>query len=144
LQDFQKHFSEEVIDHSSLSYFPESLIKLEEKRIDAQTTQTAQKEGKTKDAYLQSIGYINEKIYQDGLRKTAERDLTLVFAIQKIGTELKIEVSESDVNAYFEKLGKLYGMNVDDIKKKYKNNLGGVEAFIYQNKIYQELLEFYK
>jgi FKBP-type peptidyl-prolyl cis-trans isomerase (trigger factor) len=117
---------------------------MEERRVDEQTTQTAQKEGKSKDEYLQSIGYSEEKLYKEGLRKTAERDITLVFAIEKIASELKIEVTEADIDAYFEKIAKLYGMKVEDVKDKYKNNLSGIEAFIYQNKLYEELIKFYK
>jgi FKBP-type peptidyl-prolyl cis-trans isomerase (trigger factor) len=78
------------------------------------------------------------------LLKTAEKNVKFVCAIEKIASELKIEVTQKDFNDYFEKVSRLYGMSIDDVKKQYHRNLTNIEAFIFQKKIFSELQKFYK
>jgi trigger factor len=142
-QDFQKAFSEKIIETTKLSHFPDSLIKNEEKRIDYETNKMAEKEGKNKDEYISTLGYTDHELYQQGLRKTAERNITLISAIEKIGEELDIRVERDDIDKHFEKMAKLYNTNIKEVEEKYKENIQGLEAFIFQKKIFDKLFEIY-
>jgi FKBP-type peptidyl-prolyl cis-trans isomerase (trigger factor) len=82
-------------------------------------------------------------MYEEGLKAASKRNITLVCSIQKIAEELDIKVTEQDVNDYFSKVAKLYGMTEDEAKNKYRNS-EGIEAFLFQKKTYDELFKFYK
>ncbi|GMO15527.1 MAG: trigger factor [Mycoplasmoidaceae bacterium] len=142
-QDFQKEFAELLIENTKLSYFPDSLIELEKRKVDDETSKLAANEKMKKDEYIKTIGYENDDMYQEGLEKTAKRNIILVCAIEKIASELKIKVEESDIKDYIEKVKKLYNLNDYEAKKQFKNT-DGITAFLFQKKTFDKIFEFYK
>jgi FKBP-type peptidyl-prolyl cis-trans isomerase (trigger factor) len=128
-----------------LSYVPKSLLDLETKRLNEDVEKKAVSSKITKGEYISKrLGYKDHAAFEHELKKTAEKNLRLVVAIQKIIDDLKIEVSEKDLQAHFEKLAKVYGTSVDAIKQRLNNNFEGVETFILQEKTFDKLIELNK
>jgi FKBP-type peptidyl-prolyl cis-trans isomerase (trigger factor) len=132
-----------IIANTKVSYYPTSLLRIELRKIDDDTIKMAEQRKQTKAEYLASIGYPNNDVYEEGLRRAAERNIILVCAIEKIAEELKIKVNEADLEDYYSKIAKLYGMTEHAVKAKYKN-VDGIEAFLFQKKTYDKLFDFYK
>jgi FKBP-type peptidyl-prolyl cis-trans isomerase (trigger factor) len=78
------------------------------------------------------------------LKVSAEKNIKLVFAIEKIAKELDIKVSESDIEEYFTKVSKLYNQTIENVKEQYKNNMANVEGFIFQKKVFDKLYKVYQ
>jgi FKBP-type peptidyl-prolyl cis-trans isomerase (trigger factor) len=132
-----------IIENTKISYFPASLMQTQREKIDEDTTKTAEQNGQTKSEYLLSIGYSNNDVYIEGIEKAAQRNIILVCAIEKIAEELEIKVQDADLEDYYSKIAKLYGMTERAVKAKYKN-VDGIEAFLFQKKTYDKLFAFYK
>jgi len=143
LQDFQQQFSEQILKVATLDSYPKVLLNDEMKRIDKETNKIAEEKKMTKAHYLKQLGYENDKTYTDGLLKTAQRNITFILALEKIAKDLKIEVTEADYEEYYNKLAKLYNMDVEEVKKKFSKNIEGIQSFIYQSKIFEQLYKIY-
>jgi trigger factor len=145
LQEFEKQFSEALIENSVVEYFPVILIAREKERIDKETDRIAKEKNMNKKEYLASVGYTEDKLYQNGLSLTAERNIKLILGIEKISDELKIVVTKEDIDDYFAKLAKLYGLTIEDVNEKYGSYIANIESFLFKQKIFSEILDkFYR
>ncbi|MBQ4381673.1 MAG: trigger factor [Oscillospiraceae bacterium] len=66
--------------------------------------------------YLSMMG-MDEKALRDELRFNAEKEVKSDLAMEYIAKQESFEVSDEDVEAEYERLGKEYSMDVDSVKK---------------------------
>jgi trigger factor len=134
-----------LIENSKLAFMPKALLDSEIKHLDGDTTKKAE-EKKTKhdDYVLQTLGFSSMGDYKKALKETAVKNLTLVIALEKIIEQLKLEVSDKELDSHFEKMSKAYGMKVEDIKARFNNNLDNIKTFILQEKVFDKLIELNK
>lgn len=134
--------SQELIEKTKVSYFPESLIKDEKNRIMTDIQNKASQAKKTTEEYIQqNLGFKDLIEFNKNVNETANKNLTLVLSIEKLIEILKIEVTEKDLNDYFEKVAKYYGAPVDQIKKQFANRKEGLKVFLSQQKLFDEIIK---
>ena len=73
-------------------------------------------QGMELEQYLSMMG-MDEKALRDELRFNAEKEVKSDLAMEYIAKQESFEVSDEDVEAEYERLGKEYSMNVDSVKK---------------------------
>ncbi|GHU47200.1 trigger factor [Bacilli bacterium] len=137
-----KIISTYLIQNTKLSFIPKSLLEAETKRLDNETTKQAEEKQSKHDAYvLENLRFSNLADYNKSLKETATKNLTLVMALEKIIEELKLEVTDKELNTHFEKMSQVYGTKVDDIKARFNNNFDNIKTFILQEKVFDRLIE---
>lgn len=134
--------SAEIINNTKISYFPDSLVKDEKNRIINDVTKRA---GEAKMSYedfiKKQLGFKDEADFNKNVSETAAKNLTLVLAIEKLIEKLNIKATDKDLNDYFEKVSKYYGMPVEDIKKNFANRAEGLKVFLSQQKLFDEIIK---
>ncbi|MEG1845797.1 MAG: trigger factor [Oscillospiraceae bacterium] len=75
-----------------------------------------QSQGIDMDMYLQYTG-MDMNAFREGFKEKAEMQVKLNLALEKIAEVEKIEVSDEDIDAEYEKYAKAYNMEIDAIKK---------------------------
>jgi len=143
MTDFKKQFRDAVANSTRINYYPGILIKHEMERLETETKDTAEKKGLSIHAYKKQLGYLDDESYENGIKRTAMENIRIVLAVHKMIEDLKIEVTAKDLENYYEKLAKLYGQSVDDIKKITKGNALNIEAFILQENLFEKLISYY-
>jgi FKBP-type peptidyl-prolyl cis-trans isomerase (trigger factor) len=124
---------------------PKSLLDAEIKRLNEDIEKKATQAKTTANEYITTqLGYKNKTDFDKILVQSAEKNLHLIIGIEKIIDELKIEVSADELNKHLEKLARVYGSSIDDIKKRLNNNLDGIETFLLQEKMFDKLIEINK
>ena len=74
-----------------------------------------QNQGINMDMYMQYTGQTVENV-KDSLRATAERQVKMRLAVEKIAALENIEASDEDVEKEYEKLAELYKIGVDEVR----------------------------
>lgn len=95
---------------------PQAMI---EKKIDSDINDFAyrlQAQGLDIQTYLQYTGMDNEK-FREGFKARAEKQVKLDLALEKIIEVEKIEVTEAEIDAEYQKFAEAYNMEMDAIKK---------------------------
>ena len=95
---------------------PQAMI---EKKIDSDINDFAyrlQAQGLDLQTYLQYTGMDNEK-FREGFKARAEKQVKLDLALEKIIEVEKIEVTEAEIDAEYQKFAEAYNMEMDAIKK---------------------------
>jgi FKBP-type peptidyl-prolyl cis-trans isomerase (trigger factor) len=90
------------------------------------------------------LGYKSREAFDQILKESAEKNLQLVMGIEKIIDELKVEVSDEELNEHFQKMARVYGTTIDSIKERLNNNFDGIKTFILQEKVFDELIAINK
>jgi trigger factor len=140
-----KKISEYLIEHSELSYMPKSLINAEIKRLEEDTIKRAEQVKVSKDDFItQKLGYKSNDDFNKALNDSAQKNLKLVVTLEKIISELKLEVSQSELDEHLNKMAKVYGMTIDAIKERFQNNFEGIKTFILQEKVFDKLIDLNK
>lgn len=133
--------SSEITKNTKISYFPASLLKDEKNRMLSDMNKKASQEKKSPEEYVKSLGFKTMKEFEDSLDKPAQENLTLVLGIEKLIERLNIKVTEADVDAYFEKLAKYYGISGSEIKKTFENRIEGLKIYLAQQKLFDEIIK---
>ncbi len=134
--------SQELIEKTKVSYFPESLLKDERNRIMSDIQNKASQSNKSTEQYIQqNLGFKDMIEFNKNVKETANKNLTLVLAIEKLIEKFNIEITEKDLNDYFEKVAKYYGATVDQIKKQFVNRTEGLKVFLSQQKLFDEIIK---
>ena len=134
--------SQELIEKTKVSYFPESLLKDERNRIMSDIQNKASQSNKSTEEYIQqNLGFKDMIEFNKNVKETANKNLTLVLAIEKLIEKFNIEITEKDLNDYFEKVAKYYGATVDQIKKQFVNRTEGLKVFLSQQKLFDEIIK---
>jgi trigger factor len=141
-QEATKAISDFIAENTAISYWPESLVNSEVKRINEDTEKNAKQAGVLLDDYIVStLGYKNHEVYEKQVTEIAKRNLTIVMALEKIIEELKLEVTQSELQSHLNKMGKMYNLKDAEIKQRIKDNYEGVKTFILQEKVFDELIK---
>lgn len=134
--------SQELIAKTKINYFPESLLKDEKNRIMSDIQNKASQAKKSTEEYIQqNLGFKDMIEFNKNVKETANKNLTLVLAIEKLIEKFNIEVSDKDLNEYFEKVAKYYGASIDQIKKQFANRTEGLKVFLSQQKLFDEIIK---
>jgi FKBP-type peptidyl-prolyl cis-trans isomerase (trigger factor) len=121
------------------------LIETETKRLKEDTEKKAADAKIPLKQYIEiHLGYKDQSAYEKIVIESAEKNLRLILAIEKIIDELKIEVTDDDLNQHLEKMGKAYGTTAEDIKQRLNNRFDGVKTFIIQEKVFAKLASLNK
>ncbi|GHU30771.1 hypothetical protein FACS1894166_01030 [Bacilli bacterium] len=137
-----KTISTYLIENAKLAFMPKSLLDSEIKHLDSETSKQANnKDVKHDDYVLKQLGFASMDDYNKALKETANKNLILVIALEKIIEELKLEVSDKELNTHFEKMSKVYATKVEDIKARFNNNFDNIKTFILQEKVFDKLIE---
>ncbi len=133
--------SEELIANTKISFYPESLIKDERNRMMSDVQKKATDAKKSTDEYIKMIGYKNTPDFVKAINESAKKNLTLVLAIEKLIDQLKIQISEKELDEYFEKVSRYYGAPVAEIKKNFANKTEGLKVYLSQQKLFDEIIK---
>jgi FKBP-type peptidyl-prolyl cis-trans isomerase (trigger factor) len=121
---------------------PDSLLQAEIRRLNNDIqTKADQAKMSIKDYIDKQLGYKNQKDFDKVLNESSQKNLHLVIGIEKIIEELKIDITDKELDEHFTKMAKLYGTNVNDIKQRLQNNFEGVKTFLLQEKTFDKLIE---
>ncbi len=66
--------------------------------------------------YFQMTGMNREQLMEQ-MRPDAEKQIKTSLVLEEIAKAEKIEISEADVDEHIEKMGKMYGIGIEDLKK---------------------------
>ncbi len=134
--------SQELIEMTKISYIPESLLKDEKNRIISDVKNRAQQANVDYLKYIDTqLGHKSEADFLKNVDETARKNLVLVLAIEKLIEIMKIEVSEKDLNEYFEKLARYYGTPAEQLKQTFATRLEGLKVFLTQQKLFDEIIK---
>ena len=75
-----------------------------------------QMQGLDLDTYLMYTG-MEKDAFRDGYRENAEAQVKLQLALEEIVKAEKIEATDDDITAEYDRLAKMYNMDVDAVKK---------------------------
>ena len=94
---------------------PEALIENRAKQSVEEFAYRLQAQGMDLNTYLKYMGGTIDN-FKDTFKPQAEMQVKIRLALEKIAELEKIEISDDELNAEFEKMAKDYGMEVDKIK----------------------------
>lgn len=134
--------SQELIQMTKVSYIPESLLKDEKNRIISDTKNRAQQANVDYLKYINTqLGYKSEADFLKNVDETATKNLILVLAIEKLIEDMKIQVTDNDLNEYFKKISQYYGTPVNQLKQTFETRLEGLKVFLTQQKLFDEIIK---
>lgn len=96
--------------------------------------------GMTLESYLEMLNMTNETLMEK-LKEDATRNLKYAFTIMKIAEVEKLNVSEEDLDKAYEDIAKMYGMQVEDVKKALGNREDGLKRDLLNQKVVEFLKE---
>jgi FKBP-type peptidyl-prolyl cis-trans isomerase (trigger factor) len=103
------------------------LLDSELKRIQEDITKKAQEAKVDKEKYIIShLGYKNHKEFDKALNETAINNISLVLAIEKIISDLKLDISDAEIDEHLIKIAKVYGIKLEDVKERFKGNYDNI------------------
>lgn len=135
-----KKISETLMNDSKLTYFPKSLLEIEIQRL-KDNTNNELKKSKTSLSKALKNHHMSNADYENNLAETAKKNLTLVLAIEKLIEELKIEVSQKEIDQELEAMAQMYNVKVEDLKQRLNNDLDQIKTYLMQNKLFDKLIE---
>ncbi len=114
-QDFESQLLNQLCDGMKAE-IPQCMIDKKAEELKDQAAQQMQQQGLSLDIYLQYMGIEMEK-YMEDVKKQAEVQVKTRLALEKVVEVEKIEATDEDVNAEFEKYAEMYKMDVETLKK---------------------------
>lgn len=143
--NYKDAISKEIINYiisiTNLSSFPKSLVDGEKYRIKQTLEQQLSRQNLNIEKYLKMIGMSNEE-FENNLENNAKDSLKYALAIEKIIQENKLEVTDKDLDAYLEKIAKLYNISVDEIKKSLDGKFDAIKEQLLNDKVLDLLISF--
>jgi trigger factor len=137
--------SQYIIAHTKLSYMPKSLVDSEIKRLNEDTAKRATQANVSIDDFIvKNLGYKSKTDFDKVIEDSAQNNLKLVVALEKIIEELKLDVSQSELDEHLSKMAKVYNTDVESIKTRFNNNFDGIRTFILQEKVFDKLIDLNK
>lgn len=130
-----------IISITNLSSFPKSLVDSEKYRIRQTLEQQLSRQKLNIDKYLKMIGMSSEE-FENNLEKNAQDSLKYGLAIEKIIDENKLEVTDKDLDAYFEKLAKVYNISAKEIKKSLDGRIEVIREQLLNDKVLDLLISY--
>jgi trigger factor len=141
-QEAIKIISQHIIDNCKLEFIPNSLLKSEIERLNEDTNKRAEQAKKTLDEFIAtSLGFKTRAMYDANVEEVASKNLTLVIAIEKIITELKLTITQDEIDDHINKIAKVYNISIEDVKNRMNNNFDGIKTFLLQEKVFDKLIE---
>ncbi|MCD7949163.1 MAG: trigger factor [Erysipelotrichaceae bacterium] len=101
--------------------------------------QSLSQQGMTLEMYAQFTGKTKDDLKED-MKEEAEKRVKYNLIVDEVVKAENIEVSDEDVEKYFEDISAYYGNSVDEMKKIFANNMDAVKADIAATKA-SELIE---
>jgi FKBP-type peptidyl-prolyl cis-trans isomerase (trigger factor) len=71
----------------------------------------------------------------------SKKNLTVVMGLEKIIEELKLDVTNAELQKHLTEMAKAYNLKIEDIKERVKDNYDGIKTFILQEKVFDELIK---
>lgn len=140
--EFDQKFYEELRDaliEASPMDVPNVMV---DKQLDSmlqEIEQSLSQQGMTLDMYAQFIGKTKEDLRAD-YREEAEKRVKYSLILVEVVKAENIEITDDDVDNYFDGISAYYGRDVDEMKKIFANNMDAVKADIASQKA-SELIE---
>lgn len=140
--EFDQKFYEELRDaliEASPMDVPNVMV---DKQLDSmlqEIEQSLSQQGMTLDMYAQFIGKTKEDLRAD-YREEAEKRVKYSLILDEVVKAENIEITDDDVDNYFDGISAYYGRDVDEMKKIFANNMDAVKADIASQKA-SELIE---
>lgn len=117
----------------------EEILKEETEGMKKNMEEQMKQRGLTLEQYLQITGQTAEK-FEENTKAEAEKNLKGILVMEEIAKKEKLEVTEKDLDAEFEKLAKQYSMEVAKVKEVLSKDLNRFAAQLRQQKIADLLL----
>lgn len=130
-----------IISITKLSSFPKSLVDGEKYRIRQTLEQQLSRQNLNIDKYLKMIGMSKEE-FDSNLEKNAQDSLKYALAIEKIINDNKLEVTDKDLDAYLEKISKIYNVSVDELKKSLTDKIEAIKEQLLNDKVLDLLISY--
>jgi trigger factor len=141
-QNAVREISEQIVKLTKISHLPNVLIQEEKKKLDKDTENKASQRKISKDEYIKKfLGYQTKEAYESAVLAGSETNVTLALAISQLIDDYKIEVSNEEIEAQIEKLSKVYGMSVEELKNKLNGNTDQIYIIIQQEKLFEKLID---
>lgn len=132
--DIQKNFENGVVEALGANLegeIPEILIEQQSNRVVQDFAQRIQMQGMQMDQYLSMNGLDNES-FKKLFRPQAEAQVKTRFALELVSEKENLEVSEQEINDEYEKIAKMYNMELEQIKNAIPEN--GLKLDLLMNK----------
>ena len=139
--------TEKFYEQSKFSYLPSRLLEKERNRLKYEYEKRAKSFNiDVKDIYSSQLGLKNEKEVEEFLDKSSKRNISIILIIQQLIEQNKIEITEKDLDSFYEKMSKLYSDTKEQIKEFFtkNNNLDMVETSIKHQKLFDHFLDVIK
>ena len=123
LTDAKKHVAENKADEELANKLaeiteveiPEIMIKSELDSMVQNYEQRMMQQGLTLNKFMELTGQTMEQL-RDSMKDDAAKRIKINLALSEIAKNEKIEVNDADVNNEYEKMSKMYGISMEDIK----------------------------
>lgn len=130
----------EAVTEGASVDIPEAMIQSEVEQMTNEFEQRLQQQGMTMEMYTQFSGQTAEDIQND-MKEDAEKRVKTRLTLEAIFEAEKLEVSDEDVDAEFEKMAEMYNMEVEQIKGILGGNIDAVKGDLSLEKTIQFLLD---
>ena len=131
------------IANSSKIEIPEEMIDDQAESMKKDMVNRMQQSGLTLEQYLQFTGQ-SEEDFMKKLKEDAKKDITNYFILEKVGEIEKLELSDADIEAEYQKLADQYSMKLEDVKKALKAQEQQFKHNLLMTRIEEELLKINK
>ena len=138
-----KDLVEDIVQLTQVSHLPVQMIEAEKRRIKAVLENQLRQQGLTLDKYIELVSGSQEN-FNEVLDKDSQTALKYALAIEKIAEDNKIEVTEEDINEYFEKVAKVYNMDATMLRAQLGNNVEALKDQLLNDKVIKALIEWNK
>lgn len=133
-----------IIDQCTLDYVPTKILNQQKQYFLMQTNQIAQERNLSLEEYAKqeatigSIDKLNELI-----ELQAKNNIILMFTIDQLTEQLKIEVTDNDIEKAYEELSLMQQKPLEEIKKLYRDK-DQIRGILIQDRVFHELIELNK
>lgn len=128
-----------IVDNSKIT-ISEKLLKAEADGIKENTKKQVEQNGISWEDYLKFTGNTEEKV-DENFKGEADHNLKHFTVLKKVGELEGIKVTDEEINAELENMGKMYGMTVEQIKEALNNDVSRIADQIADRKVQDFLLE---
>jgi FKBP-type peptidyl-prolyl cis-trans isomerase (trigger factor) len=115
-------------------------VQHEQRRLHDELINEANKDHLTVQKEISKKGFSSDEQYDVYEKEKARKNIVFALAIDKVIDEYGIEVTEKDLDEYFEKASKVYGISVEQLKEHYRDNIRSIESFIVHDKAIKKII----
>ncbi|MDR2557284.1 MAG: trigger factor [Mycoplasmataceae bacterium] len=138
--DLKKQITDKLSNLTTVDYIPDELVQHEQRRLHDELINEANKDHLTVQKEISKKGFSSDEQYDVYEKEKARKNIVFALAIDKVIDEYGIEVTEKDLDEYFEKASKVYGISVEQLKEHYRDNIRSIESFIVHDKAIKKII----